>query len=1698
MANDRPGGDWRHSGGGTPPSPARTSKTSRRAWQPGGPQTPTTPGKARSRGGRLLIAGAVTGGLAGLVVLLIWLFWPARYPQLVLVGATSADSLALPENAAGANAAAELTSWAGEGRQRDRPRLDAEAAVTVDATGARIAIDPGPKNLVLYLSAHGGADADGAYLWLAPPKAESATEAHKLRVRDIIERVAAARRGKATLLVFDAMRVTQSWPHGLLFNDFARALKELDSQIDAVEGLAVICASDDDQRSWLFEERRVPVFSHYFLAAMRGAGHDRGQRVTAATALAYAKGEVERWSIANRAEKQTPILLPQGSGPGRAEKIDLAATPPGGYQPPAAIEGPGSIPVELAEAWKTANDLARQVPAPEANNPARWREYLDLLLRHERLFRLDASSTTIRDRVDALANQLRNPAAGREPACLAAAIPTARALGRAPFFPAATAKKDAEQFRSEFAGVWRPLDQSTSRTDLWSAILRRYPGRESQARLAGAELVMQRLIDDQPTSENLATADAVLAAIFTADGLTVPAEAHLARMLHHHLPPDKSGRPDMALVRDALVLRRQAEEGAWVFMADSTEYPYSEEVYPWVRARIESGDRNRQLGQDLLFGTDPKMWSTAAEKFAAARTDYAAARADGSKVAAALAARDRVFARLPYYARWLAAYRGNLQPAEVEDLIGRAESAFRGAHHLAELTGMDVPPADKLPELDKIRSDTDGHFRTVADAFDRDVARLTTEPLPSNWHALDNALTVPFIPAQRRMELLGFLRHVSYQLEANRQQPDGSQVAPPRMREIAARSGRLALALLGATSQDRPQLPPGVDAAALRTAGDQIGERFRALAKDARGQSERSVRAASLREGTAGLVEAAKRGRLADPAAPLLNPDPIAALQRQRRHSFLLWQAQRTTTEGWANVGSTSTRSRQANPEEWYCRKSAAAMIATAESLIRDNATELSGRPVENLAPGELDRWLAECREASQRKAVVLTLNAAPVREVADEPEWPFDFTMSTAEKAAVGYPVSWLTAPGKPYPQADAAALARRIETGFADGRLPTSRRILFRYDATQKTPDERGTGRLSTALFYRGHIYENTTDVVLLGAPTREVIYTPPQGPAAFGIRTERNAVAGAVTILIDLSDSMNDPLVANEPNGKKRLTEAKEGLRQVLSQLPPGTTVTLAPFYGDMGRSKPSVVPSGPPLVMDGDNWEKAYAPFEHAKAVGLSTPIAGAITKVLSKQHENEFWPRNATTGARTLIVLTDGADNWGRIPNLPSAYPGQKEPGRVALEALLETPDDVNLHIVFFAMTSETDRQAEQSAKTQFEILEETVHFLQKRRTPAKLWTGVNDAAALAKVCKAAMLPKFMYARGEQRPDRIEASIAGDSAIRVTPPLEPGVYKIRGLHKPQDVQLWAGDRVMLEGRRRDGKFELFVLPFAHEVATRRLFPRKTSGTAASAGIHATVPEFKLTNFSSHADVSLAVTLEPISDRGSADLLEVDRPHLAWFDVQSADGSPPEKGAAIEVRNRWPLWAPGWDIKLKRWDRAGVDRSNARHPLINAYWLDGFPIPEVNYQVNLADLPGSYERLEKLHTARVGGHDVRLISLTPEEFSAPGLPKGIYLTVRMNYGKPGELVYLRPGGLKGTGQRFTLYEHHAYFDGHSRYTARFGPIFDSDKTRDVTLELHPVAALRELSKKQSRAIELRLPAGELPNHEVPPELRLQPGK
>src|SRR5262249_56647820 len=139
----------------------------------------------------------------------------------------------------------------------------------------------------------------------------------------------------------------------------------------------------------------------------------------------------------------------------------------------------------------------------------------------------------------------------------------------------------------------------------------------------------------------------------------------------------------------------------------------------------EAGDRNRQLGQDLLFSADAKDWQEAQSYFEKARSNYAQARADGRKVAAALASRDKMFARIPYYARWLASYRGSHPQTQIDRLFDRAEAGFFAAHGIAEITAKSPPPLDQLDKLDKLREEADGHFKAIADLFDTDTSGLT-------------------------------------------------------------------------------------------------------------------------------------------------------------------------------------------------------------------------------------------------------------------------------------------------------------------------------------------------------------------------------------------------------------------------------------------------------------------------------------------------------------------------------------------------------------------------------------------------------------------------------------------------------------------------------------------------------------------------------------------------------------------------------------------------------------------------------------------------------------------------------------------------------------------------------------------------------------------------------------------------------------
>jgi hypothetical protein len=1668
MANGSPG-DWRHGGGGQ--RRPTSAPTSRRSWQPGAPAEPKKAGGKKSRVGRFLLAGVGVGVLVGLIVLVIGLIRPPRFPSLLVVAPSAPASLAVPDNTPGANAAATLAEFANAGK--DRPHLAAPPAdlTTGDAWAAKLNSSSSggwawfsrPSPVVLYFTAHGGADRDGPYLWMVQPGDPTPSDSHKLRVKTILDRLAGLPKEQPKLLVFDATRVPVSWPHGMIFNDFARALKELEPEIAKIEGLVVVCSSDEDQRSWVSEDWRESAFGYFFREGLKGGGSKPGDRLNAAALFDYVADQTARWALANRDEKQTPILLPKDSGKDRAAKVELAAIPPGEYKPPAVADSPNAQ-TELEAAWKTAWELANRNPPPDTLDPLRWREYLALLARWVELARIGGDAHAVKGRVEVLAGQLREIVGKGEPVCAAVAAPAGRVFGLTP----------AELEPADFRLLWTPPTGS-NHDEQWSRIRSRPGASEQSSLVAVARMVVERVKDD-PSPESLRTADAVLAAV--GNRRQLPAEAHFVRMLARYLDT----RRDADLIRTAIDLRRYAEEVAWVGGAKPGDHPYSEQVFRWTRERVEAGDDARGRGQDLLFDSDPKAksWDDARSFFAIARGHYDAARDDARTVAAALAVRDRVFARLPYYARWAAGSHGKLTPADVEALLARVEVAAKEAHAIAGVT-RDVPPAgdERAARLKTLA----GHTRTATEAFDSLVkafeaaaAGLTNEPHPSNWRALNNALSVPFLPANERVRLFRHARDVAHVLATTSEQRGGAAAPAVDARDRAKRQGRMALAVLGETSPELQQLvlqpEQGAWWRSYREAGHRIGRLYQQLPEKVREATAKAAAPTPIAEAGPPLTRSAELARLVDPAAPLRPTDepPPAAEQRYWRHALLLWQAKRTVTEGWAGVGSRSSA------PEWYCRKVADQLVATAEEEV------IGPDPKDRMPPAELDRRLALCKAERARPVVELELKATADVDVADDPSWPFSFEIARRAPGPVGFPVYWLKPPGEPYAKPDPDIPLRHAERGLADGGKPAVRSPVVKFKPAARPGEQAPPGELLTTVFYRGHLYEKPTRVLLAGTPTLDWNYNPParDGRAAFMVLADKGAVAGAVTILIDLSGSMSENLPGNGP---KKIEATFDALEAVLRELPRNSTLTVAFFWGDTARPHVEPLPEATKLLWRGEEQQVAEVMGNTVKGARSrkpfgNTPLARSVEAVLGTE-KRTYWPE-AASGIRTLIVLTDGDDNWDK-----------EKAGAVIRDRLLDPNADIDteFHIIFFGLDAATKKVTEQ----QYAALADKAAFERAGRTPPFLWDA-NDLKSLTERMKAAVLPRVYYRReetaGVRQFGRLKVTLPTEQTYKATPPLAPGVYDLWGLRNLQRLQLDPGDRVLLEARAGGEKFDLAVPPTGFRVAKALGRPAESAGDPKIGGTHLAVQEVRPTERTGSYDLRLTATMDPLAD-APEQLLKAPRPLFAWFDVEYADGKPAAAGLfpTLRVGNRPGLLAPAWDLRLLRWDR-NLTRDENRLPKVTGYWVAELPSVAAKHVVDLKSLDAS------------GDGPVRPTVERVEKGDASGLPPGDYLTVRMSYPSRAERVFVRPGKLKGTAQRLVLHERHLYFDGPERgdrpgrYTARFGPLDPADLETRVELEVYPVSAFQEQAAKTGRRVRVTVPRVE--EVVLPGRLELDPAR
>jgi hypothetical protein len=1629
---------------------------------PAGPAHPHAPPASRrkSRRWRVVLAGLFVGALsAGILLLILWL-GRSDYPEVVIV-APLGKNLAHPDNDLGKKPADALSGWASEGVKNRAKLADPVAAEPADrdrwrkAIGSRLLAPTG--GLVLYFAAPVGADAKGPFVWL-PPVAPTAglTDADKLPVSQIL--TALKDRGGPKLLVFDVTPTPANWAANGVFNDFARALREMDAEIEGVPDLAVVCSADADQAAWAADDTQATVFGHHFTEGVRGAGHAGNEQVTGESLFTKVLAkEVNLWARRHRLVSQTPVLLPEKSGAVRAAAVKLGVVPPDGYTPP-PVPAPAKPDLKpLEEEWREAEKLAAKFP--DRTDPAAWRQYLDRLLRWEFRVRYNLPVGDAPAAVRGVRRQLE-----------AAATP------QYPFVSLGAPIESAASEKLKFEALWE------KGTDTIAEAWGRQAGDQAAApayRRWVAEQVLDRVSRVGPTAATLKRAAEVVAEV---DALLDqrPVETHLLRMLHEHLDPTR--RDDPALhraVKAALELRREAERAAW---GESGPPAYPEQVFRWTRQTLTAADADRQRGEDLLFDGNPESWKRAEGLFAGVRPKYEAARKRVEVVSAGLAARDRVFARLPYYVRWVA---GRQATADGELLVRQLEAAAEKAHELNDrLAAPPAKEAEVAAAVVKLDADTTAAaaaFRTVEEAYRHEVTRLKTASAnPADWHALDAAAGVPFLPAADRLALFEKLVSVTQALRAGEDRPE--LTAPtPDARAIALGQARIARAYLG-----NPTVLIPLDAAephkAFRDAADRLGQRLRGAPEQADQRYREAIGAKPLidqsryRADAAGdpppaekpLADAARTVRLSDPAAAVaVKPDPVDADRRYWRHEFLLWQTARTIRDGWADVGQATVVTDPARPIDtarWYCKVTAAKLIGEAREAVR-------GLIAQPTAEQQAALEAACATAATLDPVLVLPTADAEKLIIQDDRKWafPFQFVFAGADRPA-GFPTYWLDVPPE-YREPNKDRLARRVAAN--DARTPDAAPVY-------QTAPPAGGGRrelVSNAL-YRGHLARRFTALGHTGPPTIEVIAPPPTGPARLALRADPGVVTGAVTVLIDRSTSMW------RENGidTLRYKQAFVGLRNLLDALPDGTLTTVAWFDQVNGANRLSTF--GKPGPLEKTKHEHALDQFGVKREDDLKpvedrvakTPLAASVQELLSATRRAEFWPADYT-GARTVVVLTDGADTVA-----------EKKAAGLIKDALAQADGAVHLHIVFFDMNSSDAKAADEQYKPLEGTGELGKQLVSAEKSPVLLSRDVKTGKEFADAVIRSFRPVVRYEQvGGRAKGNLAATLTDNREWAYLPSkdLPAGWYKLTSGRSEWTLDVAAGEQLVIGVGRAGERLRVSVPPTAHALANWKPDQQFPSATAGGR-VYATLPAARFSNGTGVAkNLDLKFTLERDADAGEKELRR-NRPVFPWFHVTDPDT--PAALPRMRVVTDPTLVAPAWDVSLLDWDGSADARTGVRRPAVVANWIDTAVLDAALKEV----LPPGVDN--RLDLAALGldaePHPVAdRVSARLETRDGD-----TFLTVEVDYEAAGKLPYLRAVGWGANAPA----ERHAYYDPDHRYTVRYGPLKPDQRKAPLTFHRFSVADLRAKAEAAGKAARVGFPNDRVRPFDRTPNLLFGAGK
>ncbi len=1044
---------------------------------------------------------------------------------------------------------------------------------------------PGKDVVIVYLSIHGAVDAQGQPC-LIPPGA-AIDSSHWLPVRELLQTLFVEDRpGRVPdhvrkLLVFDAGRIRSNWGVGILYNAFAERLQEVVADLK-VPNLAVLNSTSPGQAAWASPDLGGSAFGHFFSQALQGAadveqGNNDG-KVSLQELSRYVAAHVRQWTMENRADAQTPMLMPADPD---MELVYARPTARTASSPPASAPDPRWD--DVARLWLRHQELVRS--RPYRLSPLAWATFQHQLLRLEQLTLAGAAyddefRQTKTDLV-VLADQLAAQAAPRR--LPAFSLPLAARFGWWGAEEVDRLQKQSPWNKSDAPAAAPPPVESkpdaqpaTNGAEANAAARKEEP----DAAAPPAKTAAERPGTKEPAAAAPATAPVAAprydyypaAAAAWAWCLEDATREHLDRVLTFLSETDSRPAADVAEIQFLRILLEQLDWQAaaecvpdalavrrWAGVAGAPAEP---QVQYLIWPLVDLADAARRRGDDaLLVGTPMALneadthWTEAVgseEKMAGYRWAVRAAE----RAAAAVALRDRAWAAIPGLAQW--ALSGS-RPSKNPD-GGGLRSLVLGVHALSDEIERAIRKGAAAPELEAALTQVEAELavweKTLADENYR--LRAMAGDDQGTLRAIEDLLSVPLVSGDDRNRLrekyLRIARALltatgggSSQLTENAA-AERTGAGPQPLDPLLPSHEHLALTILDRSSLESSEegaaargtsrdAAAGQGAARVTLSRDEqvklltaqgatvrsLLDTIRATASAQLAQTQHAVEQAAQSPQPAATVRAgdSRADRLVRAAAPLLGrplwTDPRDEPSRQLAEldlRFLLGWQARRALDDFWGSGS--------DVPPPYFQTVAEAYLTAA----RDVGEPLGSSSAEEKRLAEQTERLAQ----AAAQGIQTTSKDLLVDDL--EPYLVQTTSAALAENLPAGVSALAVSfADGQPVPLSQPDQLQTPL------GRLPvsvtanaTSAQLSY---ALRNQVNLLQNRSLRTTVFYRGHAWRS--EFFVQPAHGLEIVYEPPRYPAPTVTVFGQARQQASVVFILDCSGSMMRRLGGVETQGR-----------------------------------------------------------------------------------------------------------------------------------------------------------------------------------------------------------------------------------------------------------------------------------------------------------------------------------------------------------------------------------------------------------------------------------------------------------------------------------------------------------------------------------------------------------------------------------